>query len=147
MLTVNDLLKSGFGSIVEIAATDTIHRALQLMVENNVGLVVVTDQDRAVGIFTETDFFQNTILRGRFSLDTPVGEIMTKNIVAVYPDQTLDECLELMSRYKIHHLLVKEGDRLVGHVTKNDVMQKIISGHRDLIERLEDYILGADYGR
>src|SRR5512138_779886 len=104
MLTVNDLLKSGLGPVVEIAPTDTIHRTLQLMVENNAGLVVVTDQDRAVGIFTETDFFQNAILRGRFSLDTPVGEIMTKNMIAVYPDQTLDECLELMSQYKIHHL-------------------------------------------
>lgn len=147
MLTVNDLLKSGLGSVAKIAPTDTIHRALQLMVENNSGLVVVTDEDCTVGIFTETDFFQKTILMGYSLLDTPISEIMTKNIITVRPDHMLDECLELMNHYQIHHLVVNEGDRLIATVTKQEVMEKIISGNQDLIERLEDYILGADYGR
>lgn len=147
MLTVNDLLKSGLGSVVETVPTDSVQHALQLMVENNTGLVAVTDQDRTVGIFTETDFFQNTLLKGRASPDTPIREIMTKHIISVRPEQSLDECLELMNRYQIHHLLVQDGDRLIGHMTKNDVMQQIISSNQDLIKRLENYIVSADYGR
>ena len=147
MITVKDLLKSGLSSVVEIAPTDTVYRAFQLMVENKAGLAAVTDGGRMVGIFTEYDFFQNTILMGRSSLNTPISEIMTKNMITVHPDQTLDECLELMTTYQIHHLLVKEGDRLVGNVSKHDVMETIISAKQDRIERLENYILGAGYGQ
>ena len=144
MITVKDLLKSGLGPVVEIAPTDTAYRALQLMVENNVGLVAVTDGGSMVGIFTDGDFFQNI---SRSPLYTPIREIMTKMVITVHPDQTLDECLELMTRYQIHHLLVKEGEKLVGNVSKHDVMETIISAKQDRIERLENYILGADYGR
>ncbi len=70
-----------------------------------------------------------------------------KNIITVRPDQTLEECLELMTRHQIQHLLVKEGEELTGNVSKHDVMERIISAKHDLIERLENYILGADYGR
>jgi len=147
MMTVKDLLKSGLGSVVQITPTDTVHRALQLMVDNKAGLVAVTDGDRLAGIFTEGDFFQNTVLMGRSSLNTPISEIMTKNMITARPEQTLDECLELMTQNHISHLLVKEGDRLVGNVSKHDIMERIISANQDLIGRLENYILGADYGR
>lgn len=144
MIIVKDLLKSGLGSVAEIAPTDTVYRALELMVENNVGLVAVTDGGSMVGIFTDGDFFENI---SRSSLYTPISEIMTKKVITVRPDQTLDECLELMTRYQIHHLLVKEGEKLVGNVSKHDVMETIISAKQDRIEQLENYIVGADYGR
>jgi len=146
MITVNDLLKSGLGSPVVIAATDTVHRALRLMVENNTGSLAVTDAGHMVGIFTEGDFFQNMTRIGSASLNTPIGEIMTKNIITVRPEQTLEECLELMTRFQVLHLPVKDGEKLVGNVSKHDVMERIISARQDLIERLENYIVGADYG-
>lgn len=147
MITVKDLLKSGLGSPVVIAPTDTIHRALQLIVENNAGSVAVTDDGHMVGILTEDDFFQNVILMGRSSLHTPINEIMTKNVITVRPEQTLEECLELMTRYQVHHLPVKDGEKLVGNVSKQDVMERIISAKQDLIERLNSYILGTGYGQ
>lgn len=144
MITVKDLLHSGLSSVVEIEPTDTAYRALQLMVENNVGLVAVTDGGSMVGIFTDGDFFQNI---SRSALNTPISELMTKNVITVHPDQTLEECLELMTQYQIHHLLVKDGEKLIGKVSKHDVMESIITAKQDLIERLENYIVGADYGR
>ena len=145
MITVKDLLKSGVGSTVVVTPTDTVYRALQLMAENNVGAVVVSDGGHMVGIFTERDYCRKIILMGRSSLNTPIGEIMTKKMITVKPEQTLEECLELMTKYHIRHLPVEEGEKLVGVVSMRDVMQMIISVKQDRIERLENYILGTDY--
>ena len=147
MITVKDLLRSGISSTVVIAPTDTVYRALQLMAENNVGAVVVCDEGRMVGIFTERDYCRKIILMGRSSLNTPIGEIMTQKMITVRPDQTMEECLELMTKYHIRHLPVQDGEKLVGNVSMRDVMEMIISVKQDRIERLENYILGNDYSR
>jgi CBS domain-containing protein len=145
MITVKDLMKVGNTSTVTIAPTDTVYRALQLMAENNVGSVVVCDGDQMVGIFTERDYCRKIILMGRSSLNTPVGEIMTKNMITVGREQTLEECLDLMNKYYIRHLPVADNGKLVGVVSMRDVMQMIISMKEDRIERLENYILGTEY--
>ena len=147
MITVKDLLKSSHGSTVVISPTDTVYRALQLMAENNVGSVMVCDDGRMVGIFTERDYCRKIILMGRSSLNTPLDEIMTRKMITVHPDQTLEECLGLMTRYHIRHLPVDDQGKLVGIVSMRDVMEMIISMKEDRIERLESYILGSDYGR
>ena len=147
MITVKDLLAERTGcSTVVISPKDTVYRALQLMSENNVGSVVVSDGGRMVGIFTERDYCRKIILMGRSSLDTPLDDIMTKKMITVHPEQTLEECLELMTKYHIRHLPVDEKGKLVGVVSMRDVMSTIISNKEDRIERLENYILGTDYG-
>lgn len=145
MITVKDLLNKGVSSTVVVTPTDTVYRALQLMAENNVGAVMVSEAGRMVGIFTERDYCRKIILMGRSSLNTPIAEIMTKKMISVRPDQTLEECLELMTRYHIRHLPVQDGEKLIGIVSMRDVMQMIISVKEDRIERLENYILGTDY--
>ena len=147
MITVKDLMKKGIGSTVVVSPTDTVFRALQLMAENNVGSVIVSDGGQMVGIFTERDYCRKIILMGRSSLNTPMDEIMTKKMITVQPNQTLEECLELMTRYHIRHLPVEEGGKLVSVVSMRDVMEMIISMKEDRIERLENYILGTDYHR
>lgn len=147
MITVKDLMKIGIGSTVVISPTDTVYRALQLMAENNVGSVVVCNDGQMVGIFTERDYCRKVILMGRSSLNTPLHEIMTKDMITVRPNQTLEECLKLMSKYHIRHLPVEDGGKLVGVVSMRDVMEMIISMKEDRIERLENYILGTDYNR
>ena len=147
MITVKDLLNSGISSNIVVSPTDTVYRALQLMAENDVGAVMVCDGDCILGIFTERDYCRKIILMGRSSLNTPIEKIMTKKMITVRPDQTLDECLELMTKYHIRHLPVQEGDKLIGNVSMWDVMEMIISLKEDRIERLENYILGTDYNR
>jgi CBS domain-containing protein len=145
MITVKDVLKKGTATTVVVAPTDTVYRALQLMAENNVGAVMVSDKGRMVGIFTERDYCRKVILMGRSSLNTPIEEIMTKKMIMVNSNQPLEECLELMTRYHIRHLPVQDNEKLVGIVSMRDVMEMIISIKEDRIERLENYILGTDY--
>jgi CBS domain-containing protein len=145
MITVKDLLKKGMAITVVVAPTDTVYRALQLMAENNVGAVMISDKGHMVGIFTERDYCRKVILMGRSSLNTPIEEIMTKKMITVNSDQPLEECLELMTRYHIRHLPVQDKDKLIGIVSMRDVMEMLISVKEDRIERLENYIQGTDY--
>lgn len=147
MITVKDVLSKNEGSTVSVAPTDTVYRALQLMAENNVGAVMVCENDRMVGIFTERDYCRKIILMGRSSLNTPMEDIMTKKMITVKPEQSVEECIELMTRYHIRHLPVQEDEKLVGIVSMRNVMEAIISFKQDQIEKLESYILGNDYSR
>src|SRR5512138_1272149 len=114
MITVKDLSKSDVDSTIVISPTDTVFQALQLMAENNIGAVIVVDCGRIVGIFTERDYCRKIILMGRSSLNTPIHEIMTKKMITVRPDQSMEECLELMTKYHIRHLPVQQEDTLIG---------------------------------
>jgi CBS domain-containing protein len=147
MITVKDLMKSDINSTIVVAPTDTVYCALQLMAENNIGAVIVVDGGQMVGIFTERDYCRKIILMGRSSLNTPINEIMTKKMISVQPNQPMEECLELMTKYHIRHLPVQDGERLVGMVSMRDVMEALLATKEDRIERLENYILGTDYNR
>lgn len=146
MITVKDLINKTAGPTVIVSPTDTVYRALQLMAENNVGAVMIFDSGHMVGIFTERDYCRKIILMGRSSLNTPVQEIMTKKPITVKPNQSLEECIELMTRYHIRHLPVEENDKLAGIISMRDVMEMLISSKQSRIEQLESYILGTDYG-
>jgi CBS domain-containing protein len=148
MITVKDLVKRAGGRpTICVSPSDTVYRALQLMAENNTGAVMICDGDHFVGIFTERDYCRKIILMGRSSVNTPIQEIMTKKMITVCLDSTLEECMELMTKYHIRHLPVQDEDRLVDLVSMRDVMEAIIAFKQDRIERLESYILGNDYGR
>lgn len=146
MITVKDLLNSSSGPTVLVSPTDTVYRALQLMAENNVGAVMICEENQMQGIFTERDYCRKIILMGRSSLNTPIQDIMTKKMITVKPEQSLEECMELMTRYHIRHLPVQEDEKLVGVVSMRDVMEMIISSKQSRIDQLESYILGNDYG-
>ena len=147
MITVKDLVKKrGSSTAVCVSPTDTVYRALQLMAENNVGAVMICEEGHFVGIFTERDYCRKIILMGRSSVNTPIQDIMTKKMVTVCLDSTLEECMELMTKYHIRHLPVQDEDKLVGLVSMRDVMEAIIAFKQDRIDRLESYILGNDYG-
>jgi CBS domain-containing protein len=146
MITVRDLLKKISSPIVLVTPNDTVYRALQLMAENNVGAVMICDGGQMLGIFTERDYCRKIILMGRSSLNTPIQEIMTKKPITVKPQNTPEECIELMTKYHIRHLPVEDNDKLVGVVSMRDVMEMLISSKQSRIEQLESYILGNDYG-
>jgi CBS domain-containing protein len=146
MITVKDVLKRGSSSAISVSPMDTVYRALQVMAENNVGAVMICDEGQMVGIFTERDYCRKIILMGRSSVGTPIQDIMTKNMITVRPEQTLEDCIELMTKHHIRHLPVQESDQLVGLVSMRDVMEAMIAFKQDRIDRLESYILGNDYG-
>ena len=146
MITVKDLLNRSGGSMVLVEPGDTVYRALQLMAENNVGSVMICHGNKMLGIFTERDYCRKIILMGRSSLNTPIQDIMTKKMITVQPNQSLEDCMELMTKYHIRHLPVQEGENMIGVVSMRDVMETIISSKQSTIDQLQNYILGTDYG-
>ncbi len=145
MITVRQLMEQTGHDLCTISSDDTVFSALQLMAGENVGAVMVEEKDRIVGIFTERDYARKIILKGRCSLDTKLTEIMTHEMITVHPDQTLEECMTLMTKWHIRHLPVMSEGRLVGMISMRDVVQVILSMKDRQIEDLQSYIFGEEY--
>lgn len=145
MITVRQLMEETGHSLCAIGADETVFSALQLMAAENVGAVMVEDKGHIVGIFTERDYARKIILKGRCSLDTQLTEIMTHEMITVHPDQTLEECMTLMTKWHIRHLPVMSGGSLVGMVSMRDVLQAILNMKEEQIEDLKNYIFGEDF--
>ena len=110
------------------------------MAAKDVGALLVTDQDRMVGILSERDYARKIILQGKTSRETLVREIMTPVVFTIHPDQTVDECMDLMTQRRIRHVPVMEGDTLLGIISIGDVVNHIIHRQRKTISRLEGQI-------
>jgi CBS domain-containing protein len=139
---VRDILRIKGSSIFSVTPTTTIYEALELMVEKNIGALLVSDHDKLVGIFTERDYARKVILKGKSSRDTSVGEAMTANPFTVTPDASIDECMKLMSGKKFRHIPVVLNEGLLGMISIGDVVKFIIDEQRYIIEDLEHYITG-----
>jgi CBS domain-containing protein len=117
------------------------------MAEKNVGALVVLDGERLVGVISERDFVQEIAKTGVCIIDELVEGHMTKSVITVRPEDTLDECMGLMTVKRIRHLPVVEKEKLVGLVSIGDVVKGVISTREMTIEQLENYIEGRGYGR
>jgi CBS domain-containing protein len=118
--------------------------AIQLMDEKNVGALPVVENDTLVGIVSERDYTRKVILKGRSSKETPVSDIMTKQLLTVTPDHSVTECMRIMTEKRVRHLPVLEGSNLVGILSIGDVVNWFISAQTATINNLERYITG-DY--
>ena len=140
MATVKDILETK-GNEVWTATPDlSVRKALDLMAEKNVGALVVVDKDQILGIFSERDYARRVIEEDEFSLDTPVKRLMSSPIYFVTLQQSVDECMALMTRKRFRHLPVIEGGKLVGLVSIGDVVKHALSEKEKTIKDLEDYI-------
>ncbi len=147
MITVDELLRSKTNKdIYTVGPDDTVYRALEVMAENDLGALPVMKEGKPVGFFSERDYARKIILKGKCSLDTPVSEIMATTTITVSPDHSVDACMAIMTERHIRHLMVLEHGRLVGIVSMRDLVEATIKAEEDRISRLEDYIIGQDYG-
>ncbi|MFQ5856802.1 MAG: CBS domain-containing protein [Anaerolineae bacterium] len=142
MKTVRQVLRCKGHAVWCVAPDASVREALQLMAEKDVGALLVLEADRLVGVFSERDYARKVVLKGRSSEDTPVREIMTQEVVHVCPDQTIEDCMALITDKRVRHLPVLEDDQLVGIVSIGDVVKAIISEQEFIIEQLENYIYG-----
>lgn len=143
MSAVRNILKAKGDTIFHISPYTSVYNALEIMVEKNVSSLVVLDDEKLIGIFTDRDYARKVILKGKASRETPVGDIMSGNVVTVNPDSTIDDCMELMTSKFIRHLPVLEDDKLVGLVSIGDVVKYIIDEQKFIIENMEHYIGGT----
>jgi len=143
MGTVRNILQSKGVKIFSITPITSVYHALEIMVEKNVSSLVVMENEKLIGIFTERDYARKVILKGKSSRETPVRDIMSGNVITVTPDSTIDECMKLMTGKFIRHLPVVENDKLVGLVSIGDVVKYIIEDQKFIIENMGHYISGT----
>jgi len=145
MITIKELLKKKSGDIWSISPQTSVYHALELMAQKDVGALLVIENDKLVGIFSERDYARKIILKGKASKETAVGELMTKSVYYVTPDNTLEEAMALMTSKHIRHLPIMNQGKLLSIVTLGDVVKKIISEQKLTIDELENYLTGG-YG-
>ncbi len=143
MVTVRQLLQAKGYSIWSIAPDASVYDALKLMADKEVGALLVLDGKKLTGIISERDYARKVTLKGKTAIDTPVKEIMIKEVISVCPEQPIEECMALMTEKRTRHLPVCEGGCLVGIVSIGDVVKAIISQQEFMIEQLERYIDGG----
>jgi CBS domain-containing protein len=139
MTTVRHILRDKGRQVWSVRPRDKVYDAIKMMADKDVGSLVVLNGSKIVGIVTERHYARNV----RASPQTRVDDIMERNVVCVGPDQSIEECMALMTTKRVRHLPVTENDALLGIVSIGDLVKSIISDREFVIEQLEHYICGS----
>ena len=143
MPTVKQILADkAIKGVYTVDAAYTVHAAVALLAYHGIGALVVLDDGEPVGIFSERDYARKGIITGKRSHETPVRELMSAPLVTVSPDQTMEECMELMTSRRFRHLPVMDDGKLVGMVAIGDVLMQVVAAQRSTIDQLQGYITG-----
>ncbi|WP_426327543.1 CBS domain-containing protein [Pedobacter sp. R-06] len=142
MKSVKHLLDTKQVRIISVSENISVLDALKVMTEKNISAVLVMENDRLHGIFTERDYARKIILQGKSSKDTLIKEAMTANPITISLSDSIDYCMELMTDKHIRHLPVVENDEVKGMVSIGDVVKFIIADQKQTISQLESYISG-----
>jgi CBS domain-containing protein len=142
MKLVQHLLETKGGGVISIERDASVFDAIKLMADHAVGSLLVMDGESLIGIVTERDYARKVILKGRSSNETPVGDIMTTEVITSKPQQSVNECMALMTERRLRHLPVVVDDKVVGIISIGDLVQAIISDQQEEIEQLGQYISG-----
>ena len=142
MINVKEILDQKGHTAWTISPEAMVFEALELMSKKGLGALIVIDKDDVIGIVSERDYARKIILMGRHSRDTPVRDIMTKEVYGVHHDTTAEECMALMTDKHIRHLPVCKDGKLAGVISIGDVVKAIMTQQKVTIENLENYIMG-----
>ncbi|MBI5950825.1 MAG: CBS domain-containing protein [Chloroflexi bacterium] len=146
MTTVRSLLEAKpSDKSYSVASTDTVLQAVKIMAEARIGAVLVTEDGKVVGIYTERDYLRKGENEGRVAKDTKIREVMVSRMITVTTDTSVEQCMALMKQYNIRHLPVVEKDHLLGVVSMRDVMSAVLEDREFEIRGLENYIMGSGF--
>jgi CBS domain-containing protein len=140
MKSVRQLLQAKGREVYSITPEARVFDALKLMADKDVGALVVQEGGKLAGILSERDYARKVILQGKSSHDITVRDIMTGKVITVGPEQTVEDCMALMTGKRIRHLPVIEGGRLAGLLSIGDLVKEVIAEQEQTIRQLESYI-------
>jgi len=132
-------------ALYSVSSDQTVLAGLKVMADKNIGALLVVDDGELTGIFSERDYARKVILKDRHSDDTLIVDVMTANVITIEPEQSLEDCMIIMSDRHIRHLPVMEKGNLIGIISINDVVTAIIRDQKTRIDSLESYISGSPY--
>ncbi len=139
-MTVRQVLLRKGSAVYTISPKATVLEALERMAQHDIGALLVMEEEKLLGIFSERDYARKLVLLGRFSKDTRVEEVMTQEVVTVRPETDLAEAMRLMTEHRVRHLPVVEGGKVVGVVSIGDAVKAIITEQEMLIAELSRYV-------
>ncbi|MET0378432.1 MAG: CBS domain-containing protein [Spongiibacteraceae bacterium] len=146
MKNVRDILNSkGDARIYSVDASATVVEALKLMAEKMVGALLVLEDGKLAGVFSERDYARKIALMDRSSRTTEIRQVMTADLVCVSPSETMEYCMEVMTEKHIRHLPVLENEKLIGMISIGDLVKNIIEDQKAMILQLEKYMRGETY--
>jgi CBS domain-containing protein len=137
---VRSILQAKGSEIFSVEPGVTVYKAIQIMCEKNIGGLLITDNNKLVGLFTERDYARKLILKGKSSKDTTIREIMAENPVTVSMDNSIEDCMQLMVDKHVRHLPVVDDGKVTGMISIGDVVRHIMDEQKSIIEHLEQYI-------
>ena len=140
MTMVRQLIERKGRTLYSVEPEDPVLEAIRQMAEHHVGALLVMKGADLQGIISERDYARKVILHGRSSAETPVWQIMTSPVITVSPDQTVQDCMKLMTERRFRHLPVVEGGQVVGIISIGDLVKAVIEDQQQTIEQLESYI-------
>jgi CBS domain-containing protein len=140
--TISGVLHSKGSTVWTISPTATVFEAIRLLAQKNIGALPVMDGGRLIGIFSERDYTRKVALEGKTSRDTRVQDIVSREVITIAPDATVEDAMRLMTDKRIRHLPVLEEDKLVGFISIGDMVNWTISAQNAAIDQMESYLLG-----
>jgi len=142
MKSVAQLLRAKGNVVHTIAPTASVLECVKLFAERGIGAVLVVEDERLLGIFTERDYARKVVLHGKSSKELAVRDVMTTDVLWVGPERTNEECMALMTEKRIRHLPVMDGGKVIGIISIGDLVKDIIAEQQFVIEHLARYIMG-----
>ena len=142
-IPVSSLLHHKGSTVWHVPPEATVFEAIKLMADKNIGALPVMSHGMLVGIFTERDYTRKIALMGKTSRDTRVQEVLSGQVICVTPNESVEECMRLMTEHRIRHLPVAEGEKVLGIISIGDLVNWIISAQDATIAQMEQYIAGG----
>jgi CBS domain-containing protein len=140
MATASQLLKHKGRVIYSVPPDAPVLDAIREMAEHGIGALLVMQGDRLMGVLSERDYARKVILKGRSSSDTRVSQIMSTPVLTVKPDESINDCMRLMTERRVRHLPVVENDHVIGVLSIGDLVRAVVEEQKQTIEQLEHYI-------
>ena len=142
MSTITEILDSKGGMVLAVDLDASVFDAISIMAETNVGAVLIRDADVICGIFTERDYLQKIALESRSSQETPVQSVMSTPVITAEPSESIEQCLQTMTRCRCRHLPVVSDGELLGIVSIGDLVKRLLAEKEQEVQQLSQYITG-----